>query len=75
MQKKKRNSNPLNNYVKYSSLASQMIIIIVIGAFGGLKLDKYLATNFPYFTVSLSLSSVIFAIYIAIKDFIKPNKK
>jgi F0F1-type ATP synthase assembly protein I len=61
--------------VKYSAIASQMIIIIVIGTFGGLKLDKYLKTNFPYFTVFLSLLSVIFAIYISIKDFIKPNKK
>ena len=47
-----------------------MIIIITGGTFGGLKLDKYLHTT-PLFIILLSTLSVILAIYIAIKDFIK----
>lgn len=48
-----------------------MGIVIVAGMFGGLKLDKLFKTNFPVFTLVLSLFAVFTAIYIAIKDFIK----
>ncbi|MBN2520274.1 MAG: AtpZ/AtpI family protein [Bacteroidales bacterium] len=48
-----------------------MMAIIVLGVFGGIKLDNLLNLKFPIFTVLLSLLSVILAIYIAIKDFIK----
>ena len=61
----------LNAYVKYSSLAFQMGLIIAAGTFGGLKIDEYTGWRFPLFTLILSLGSVTLAIYIAIKDFIK----
>jgi hypothetical protein len=52
-----------------------MIAIIVIGVLGGIKLDKWMSgVEFPVFTMVLSISSVIFATYYAIKDFLKPNK-
>jgi hypothetical protein len=69
-QKKKQ----LNNYAKYSSMAFQMMIIIIIGSLGGLKLDKWIGTEFPFFTLILSLVSVAIAIYMAIKDIIRFNK-
>lgn len=61
----------LNAYVKYSSLAIQMGLIIGIGTFGGFELDKYTGWKFPLFTLILSIGSVVLAIYLAIKDFIK----
>lgn len=63
--------NKFNNYVKYSNLAFQMMAIILIGTFGGFKLDEYLNWGFPIFTIFLSLGAVIAAIYIAVKDLIK----
>jgi hypothetical protein len=46
-----------------------------IGVFAGIKLDtKFVGVEFPVFTVVLTASSVILAIYYAIKDFIKPQK-
>jgi hypothetical protein len=63
--------NKFNNYVKYSNLAFQMMIIIVAGTFGGFKLDAYLNWDFPVFTLILSLGSVVVAIYLAVKDLIK----
>jgi hypothetical protein len=48
-----------------------MIVIIVAGTFGGLKLDQWVNLNFPLFTLVLTLFSVSLAIYLAIKDFIK----
>lgn len=72
-QNKKFNKGKLNlkGYAKYSSIAFQMLFIIFIGVFGGMKLDKYLNWKFPVFTVVFSILSVIFAIYYAIKDIIK----
>jgi hypothetical protein len=55
-------------------MAIQMAVIIVIGVFGGIKLDKLLKLNFPLFTVIFSLLSVFFAIYLSVKDLFKKNK-
>jgi len=52
-----------------------MISIMFLGVIGGMKLDKWISgIEFPLFTVTLTLASVIFATYYAIKDFIKPQK-
>lgn len=67
-QKDNKNKRPLFYYAKYSSLALQMVIIIGLGCFAGIKLDKWLNINFPIFTVSLTLFAVAAAIYIGIKD-------
>jgi len=55
-------------------MAFQMMAIICVGTFGGLKLDKLINNNFPYFTISLSILSVVLAVYFAIKDIIRFNK-
>jgi F0F1-type ATP synthase assembly protein I len=72
--KYQKSKNSLNNYIKYSNMAIQMAVIIVIGVFGGIKLDKLLKLNFPLFTVIFSLLSVFFAIYLSVKDLFKKNK-
>jgi len=51
-----------------------MIGIIVLTAFGGVKLDKLTGWKTPVFTIVLSLLGVFAAIYFAIKDFLKINK-
>jgi F0F1-type ATP synthase assembly protein I len=61
----------LNDYAKYSAMATQMMAIILIGTFGGVKLDKYLGLKTPIFTLVLTLLSIFLAIYFAIKDFLK----
>ena len=48
----------INAYAKYSTMAFQMIVPIVLGVWGGRKLDEYFETKFPAFTLSLSLLSV-----------------
>ena len=71
--KKQTKKNKLNAYAKYSSIAIQMGLIITAGAFSGLKLDRILNNHFPVFTLTLSVLSVVFAVYLAIKDIIKYN--
>jgi len=71
-----KNKKAPSELVKYSALGFQMIAIIVVGVLGGMKLDKWITSiEFPVFTMVLSMSSVIYATYFAIKDFIKPPKK
>jgi F0F1-type ATP synthase assembly protein I len=50
-----------------------MLTIILLGVFGGYKLDGWLNT-LPVFTVILSLLSVVIAIYSVVKDLLN-NKQ
>lgn len=75
MEKQNQKKKPLEDYAKYSSIALQMLTIILIGVFGGIKLDEWLNLGFPVFTLILTLLSVILAIYYIIKDLLKNNKK
>jgi hypothetical protein len=62
---------PYHNYVKYSTIAFQMMAIIGAGVIGGVQLDKLLNLKFPVFTVALSIVSVVLGVYLTIKDLIK----
>jgi hypothetical protein len=59
-----------DDFIRYSSLAFEMMIIMGIGVWLGVKLDQWLNMSFPAFTLSLMILSVIGAIYHAIRKFI-----
>jgi len=61
----------LKSYARYSSIAIQMVVIIVGGTFAGFGIDSLLEWKFPLFTVLFSLLSVIGAIYLVVKDLLK----
>lgn len=71
---KNPSQKPLNAYAKYSSLGVQMAVIIGGGCYGGFKLDAYFQNKTPVFTIVLSLASIALAMYIVLKDLIKPSK-
>lgn len=56
-----------NSYMKYSGLAIQMGIIILIGVYGGMKLDEHFGTD-PILTATLALLSTFAALYFSLKD-------
>jgi F0F1-type ATP synthase assembly protein I len=62
---------PLESYARYSGLAFEMFAIIGLGIFGGVKLDQWIETGFPVFTVLLAIISVAAAIYTAVKDLLR----
>jgi F0F1-type ATP synthase assembly protein I len=68
--KLKNPKKSLNDYTKYSTIAFQMVAIILIGVYAGVKLDEWLTDGTPIFTLIFSLLSVSLAIYYMIKDFI-----
>ncbi|MDO9341659.1 MAG: AtpZ/AtpI family protein [Bacteroidales bacterium] len=73
--KKKNSKRPGNqgirDFARYSGIAFQMIGIILVTTWGGIKLDKLSGFDKPVFTIILSLLGVFAAIYTAVKDFIK----
>ena len=71
LEKKKKS---LDNYARYSSIAFQMLAIILAGVFGGIKLDQWLKLNVPVFTIILSILSVILAIYYVTRDLLRSGK-
>jgi F0F1-type ATP synthase assembly protein I len=72
---KEKNNNKTSNFVKdysrYFNIAFQMIAIILVSVFGGIKLDSIISWNFPVFTLFLTLVGVILAIYFVIRDLLK----
>lgn len=64
---------PLNAYAKYSSLGMQMGLIIAGGSYGGHKLDEHYGNQTPVFTIVLSLLSIAIALYLVLREVIKPK--
>ncbi len=72
MKKTKNNKKKqFDNFIKYSNIGLQMLVIIVAGVFGGYKLDLWMENKFPVFLLIFSTFAVGTAIYVAIKDFLK----
>ena len=75
MQKNKtKKKKQLNSYIKYSSIATQMAIIIIAGTFLGNYLDLQQNTSKKTFTIVCSLLSVFLSIYHAIKEVLKHHE-
>lgn len=64
----------LNKFIKYSSLAFEMGIIIGAGAYGGVYLDEYFSFEQPILTIILSLFAVVSSLYLVIKRINNDNK-
>ena len=71
MKKEKKNS-PFFNYARYTGMAFEMIAIILVGVFIGIKIDERVNIEFPIFTLFFTLFSVFFSMYRIIKSV---NKK
>ncbi len=71
-QPKKQSS--LNSYAKYSAIAFQMMAIIGVGSFVGVKIDVYYGNENKLWTIILSLCSTIFAVIFVIRRIIANSK-
>jgi F0F1-type ATP synthase assembly protein I len=61
----------IDQFIRYSSLAFEMMIIMAAGVFAGYKTDHWLNLSFPAFTLGFMILSVIGAIFYAIRNFLK----
>ena len=65
-----KDKKKLDGFIKYSSIAFEMIAIMAIGVFIGYKLDQWLELSFPAFTLGLMILFVAGAIYNAMRKFL-----
>jgi len=49
--------NRYNNYLKYSSLAIQLLVVIAVFGWVGYKIDQWLGLKIPAFTLILGFLS------------------
>lgn len=63
--------NWMRNYARYSTIAFQMIVIVLGGVFLGFKLDQWLHNDKHIFILILSILSGFLALYFAFKDLLK----
>lgn len=70
---KKEEEKPYSAYAKYSALGIQMAVIIGGGCYLGYKLDAHYYNANPIFTIIFSLLSIALAMYLVLKDFVKPK--
>lgn len=78
MKKRKNNDSKKNHlyyFAKYSGLAFEMLGIIILGVFAGIKLDEIRGAEFPLWTMLLSLFAVFASLYIVIKGVLKNDTK
>lgn len=66
---------PLNQYAKYSNILFQMIAIIALGTFLGVKLDDWYPNENNLYTVILATFSVILSLYVTVRSVMRMSKK
>ncbi len=57
----------LKSYTKYFGLTFQMVVIIVMGGFGGKALDGYFRMESPIFTIVLIILAASLSFYLFFK--------
>lgn len=75
MNRKKLPQKQFDNFIRYSSLGFEMMIIIGAGTFAGFKIDQWLKNSFKGFTLGFMIFSVVIAIIYGTKSLLKKNNK
>ena len=74
MESKGRKSDRFKNYLKFSSLAIQMGVLITLAALGGDWLDESQENEFPIWTLIFILLAIFGSLYQIIRAVIKMSK-
>jgi hypothetical protein len=67
-QKPPKKTNSVNSYARYSGIAIQMLAIIGLGTYGGVKLDEYYPNKYHVYTLVCSLAAIAIAMYFVVKQ-------
>ena len=62
------NGKPGNNYLKFTGMAFQMIVIIGLFSFAGYKIDEGANHHTKWVTAALALTGVFISLYIVIRS-------
>lgn len=73
--KNEKKGSQLNSYARYSGLVIQMMAVIGVGTFIGVKLDEKFPNEHNLCTIGLSLASVIGSMVLVIRQIISNSKE
>lgn len=62
-----------SNMMRYMGLGTQMMALMLVAVWGGIKLDKLLGMKFPLFLISFPLVALFISLWQLIKEFNKPK--
>jgi hypothetical protein len=71
MDQKNQYKSKFDNFIRYSSLGFEMMVIIGAGTFGGYKIDQWMNNEFKGFTFGLMIFSVVIAIVYGTRSLLK----
>lgn len=63
-----KHQKPNSQFLKFSGLAIQMLATILLFTFIGLKLDEWMQTKIPSWTIILSLTGIGSSLYMLIRN-------
>jgi len=66
-----KNKNKFDAFIRYSSLAFEMMAIIALGTFLGYKIDQWMDNEFKGFTLGLMILSVVGAVFYSTRNILK----
>ena len=66
-----KNKEKFDAFIRYSSLAFEMMAIIALGTFAGFKIDQWLNNDFRWATLVLMVVSVIGSVFYFIRKLLK----
>ncbi len=67
----RKNKNKFDSFIRYSSLAFEMMAMIVFGTFLGYKTDQWLNNDFKWFTLILMVLSVVGSVIYFIRKLLR----
>ena len=65
----------LNTFARFSGMGFQMIVIIGLGVYAGIELDKNYPNKYSLFTIICSLTAIGTSLYLVIKQVTNFSKK
>lgn len=63
-----------NSYMRYAALGTELMVLLFLGVWGGLKLDEWLKTK-PLFLIALPLIGLVVAFYQLYKSLMQNKEK
>lgn len=63
-----------NNMMRYAGLATQWMVMLLVGVWVGYKLDHWIGWRVPLFLILLPLIALFVSLWQLIKTFNKQNK-
>ncbi len=67
----RKNKNRFDSFIRYSSLAFEMMGMIGLSTFLGYKIDRAMENNFMWFTLILMVFSVVGTVIYTIRKLLK----